>query len=226
MWTREQATSQVGQSLSTSMYRRLLNAFLSVRCIERSAVRILHRRPPLNYQHCHVSSDSMKSTTNMQINKKPVREKLLFILTPACARSQTRFKSQYLTLPHATPRPHRTGKVVSFTWRAVAFRWCLSGGPNLDEILIGALKGERKASFFIHSPYEWTTVHLRASEGLENKVPESRTHKPILPERAARPLFPLSVNWNPPRSSRGHGWRCVRLWHSPNPQLGSWCQLR
>lgn len=37
----------------------------------------------------------------------------------------------------------------SFTWGAVAFRWCLSGSPDLDKILIGALKRE-KNGIFIH----------------------------------------------------------------------------
>lgn len=67
-------------------------------------------------------------------------------------------------------------------------------------------------SFFMAVHWSLITVNLwRASA--------------VLPERAARPVFVESVNWNRPWSSPGAGERCAPRFHSPNPQPGSWYQL-
>lgn len=126
-WTSEQATSQVKQPLSTSMYRPLLNTFLSVGRNGQSAVCILHRKLSETIQaNCHVSSVSMKLTKNL--SRVPP-----FILTLTQLQVKQASNLVYLSHTHTDNHMHRMEwKVVSFTWRTTAFRWCLSSSPNLD----------------------------------------------------------------------------------------------
>lgn len=128
-----QAASQVQQPLNTSMYRQLLNTFLSLKCNSQAAVCIIHTppshthiRPLLNYQDYPGKVACVVAFTEINIRK------LSFTLTLTLWRR---------CLAPSNTCPQRTGRsIVSLTWGAVALRWRLPGSPNLDKIFIGALK--------------------------------------------------------------------------------------